>query len=100
LVRIGSTQALYGPSPTVEEIARQVQGQSHRVAVVVVRDVVAPVQQRRRRFAGIRTVPVVDIDHAVAAVGFDDRRDQGNDFRTDLANVRRLVDGQTVAQLH
>ena len=84
----------------VEHVARQVQRQAHRVAVVVVGDVVTPVQQRRRRLAGIGAMPVVQIHHAVAAVDFDDGRDQRDDVRADLADVGRVVDGEAIGQFH
>ena len=84
----------------VEHVARQVQAQAHRVAVVVVGDVVTPVHQRRRNLARIGAVPVVQIHHAIAAVGFDHRRDQGNDLRADFLDVRRIVDGEAVRQFH
>jgi hypothetical protein len=43
-------------------------------------------------------MPVVYVYHTVAPVGFDDWRDQRNDFRADLADVRRFVDGEAVTR--
>ena len=63
----------------IQHVPREFQREADCVAVVVVGDVMSPVDQRRPVFFGISQVPVVDIDHAVAPVDFDDRRDQGDD---------------------
>ena len=72
----------------------------HGVAVVVVGDVVAPVEKARPILAGMRFVPPVDIHHAVAAVDFDHRRDEHDHVRADVLDVGRVVDGQAIGQLH
>ncbi len=45
-------------------------------------------------------MPVVEVDHAVAAVDLDDRRDQRDHVRADLADVRRVVDREAIGELH
>jgi len=45
--------------------------------VVVVRDVV-PSRSRSARRRSVRLLPFIDVDDAVAAVDFDDRRNQGD----------------------
>ena len=84
----------------VGHVAGEVQRHPHRVAVVVVRHVVAPVQQPRIMLPRVRQVPVVQVDHAVAAVDLDHRRDQGDHVRANLPDVRRLVHRQAIGQLH
>ena len=83
-----------------KHVAGEVQGQPHRVAVVVVSDVMAPIHQRRILLTGMRAMPVVEIDHAVAAIDFDDRRDQCNHARTDVLDVRRIVHREPVSKFH
>ena len=88
------------PDVGVQHVARQVQRQRHRVAVVVVGDVLAPVDVRRPVLARVRQMPAVDVDLAVAAVDLDDRRDQRDDPVADLLDVRALVDGEAIDELH
>ena len=45
-------------------------------------------------------VPAVDVDHAVAAVHFNHRRDQHDHVRADVLDVRRIIDGEAIGQLH
>ena len=45
-------------------------------------------------------MPFVDVDHAVAAIDFDDRSDQRNHAVANLADVRAFVDGQSVGEFH
>ena len=84
----------------VQHVLRQLERQAHRVAVVVVPDVVARVDRARGRVVRVLLAPLVDVDDAVAAVGFDDRRDERDDVLADVADVRAVVDGQAVGQLH
>ena len=48
----------------------------------------------------MREVPVVDVDLAVAAVDLDDRRDQRDHVVADVPDVRAVVDGEPVCELH
>ena len=64
------------------------------------RDVVAPVEKVRVGFVGMRSMPAVDIDHAIAAIDFDDGRDESDDVRADVLDVGRVIDGETVGELH
>ncbi len=84
----------------VGDVAGEVQRHRHRVAVVVVRHVMAPVQQARIVPAGMGAVPVVAVHLAVAAVHLDDRRDQGDHVRADVLDVGRVVHRQPVGQFH
>ena len=85
---------------SIEHVTRQFQRQTHRVAIVVVRDVVAPVHELRPVLTGMRQVPVVNIDHAIAAVDFDHWRDQRNHAVADRSDVRTLVNGEPVGKFH
>ena len=49
---------------------------------------------------GLREVPLVDVDHLVAAVDLDDRRDQRDQVVADRLDVFVVVDGQAVGELH
>ena len=71
------------------DVARQRQELTHAVAIVVVRDVFAPVHQRQTRLA-LRPllVEVVRVDLLLAAVDLDDRRDQRDDVVTNLPGCR------------
>ena len=71
---------------------------AHAVAVVVVRDVLAPVHQRRPLLAGLLAV-VVGVDLLLAAVHLDDRRDEGDDVVANLLDERRLLHHQPIRQL-
>src|SRR5712691_1771892 len=70
-VRIGSSQALYGPSQIVqylrlpayvrvEYVARQIQREANGVTIVVVPDIMAPVNQWRIILVRMGQVPVVN----------------------------------------
>ena len=84
----------------VDHVAREGQRGGHRVAVVVVHDVLAPVDGRRPDVLRVREVPVVDIDLPIAAVGFEHGRDHRDDVRADGLDIGALVDGQAIGQLH
>ena len=84
----------------VEDVASQVEGHAHGVAVVVMRDVMAPVEQMRPILAGVRLVPAVDVDHAVAAIDFNDRSDEHDHVLADVLDVWGVIDGEAVGQLH
>jgi hypothetical protein len=45
-------------------------------------------------------VPLVEIDHAIAAIDFDNRRNQGDHVVANGFDVGTLVDGQPVGQFH
>ena len=79
---------------------RQLEELAHAVAVVVVLHVLAPVHQRQPRVA-LRAllVEVVGVDLLLAAVDFDDRRDQRDDVVADVLDERRLLDDEAVGQL-
>ncbi len=84
----------------VEDVAGQRKGHSHGIAVVVVRDVVAPVGEARPAGGRVGEMPAVDVHHAVAAIDLDHRRDQGDQVVADLPHVGALVDRQAVGELH
>src|ERR1019366_7213183 len=72
----------------------------HRVAIVVVRHVVAPVRETRRDVVGVLDVPVVEIHGAIAPVYLHNRRDQGDDVVADVLDIWALVHGETIGELH
>ena len=86
--------------PGVEDVLGELQRGAHRVAVVVVRDVLAPVDEPRIVLARVGEVPLVDVDHLVAAVDLDHRRDQRDQVVADRLDVLVIVDDQAVGELH
>ena len=76
----------------------QLEHLAHRVAVVVVGDVLAPVHERRPRLAGLLAV-VVGVDVLFLAVHLQHRRDEHDDVVADVLDEGRLFDGQPVRQL-
>ena len=80
------------------DVLRQLQILAHAVAIVVVRDVFAPIHQRRACFAGFLAV-VIRIDLLLAAVHFDHRRDEDDHVVADGLDEGRLFDDQAVSQL-
>ncbi len=74
--------------------------QRHHVAIVVVRHVLAPVDQAGRGLIGVRLAVVVEIHLAIASVHLDDGRDEHDQVLSDLLNEGGLLDGQPVGQLH
>ncbi len=84
----------------VEHVLGKVQCHGHRIAVVVVGNIVAPVQQARIGLTRVREVPPVQVNHPVAAVDLNHRCDENNHVLADVLDVRRVVDGQPVGELH
>ena len=84
----------------VQDIFGKLERHAHSVAVVVVRDVLAPIDEPGEKFLGMREVPFVDIDHAVAAVDFDDRSNQRDGAIANFLDVWAFIHGEPVGQLH
>jgi len=86
----------------VEEGPQHVLGQREAdpetVAVVVVRDVLAPPRQRQGLPRLLLEVEIVD--HPLAPVHLEHRRQGDDHLVADVADERRLLDGQAVGQLH
>ena len=72
---------------------------AHAIAIVVMRDVLAPVHQRRPRLLGHLAV-VVGIDFLVAAVGLDDGCDEHDGIVANLLNEWGIFDDQAVREFH
>ncbi len=79
-------------------VLREREHLAHAVAVVVVRDVLAPIHQRRPLLAGLLAV-VIGVDLLLATVHFDDRRDEGDDVVANLLDERRLLHDEPIRQL-
>src|SRR5208282_526066 len=56
----------------VQNVFGELQGDGHGVAIVVVNHILAPIDERRIKILGMGEMPFVEIDHAVAAVDFND----------------------------
>src|SRR5215472_19071943 len=83
----------------VQDVFGEFKGQAHRVAVVVVGNVLSPIEQRRVVFAGMRQVPVVEICHAITAVDLDDWSDQGDNVVADTLYIRTFIDSEPVDKI-
>ena len=84
----------------IQHIFGELECHAHGVAIVVVRDVLAPVDQRRIEILWVRKMPSVNIDHAVAAIHFHYRCDQRDHAVADFANVWTFIHGEAVGQFH
>lgn len=88
------------PHIRVEDVLCQLERRRHRVAIVVVRHVVAPVDEIGPRLLGVRQVPAEDVHLPVAPVHLDDRCDERDEVVADVADVRALVHREAVGELH
>ena len=84
----------------VEHVLRELERHAHRVAIVVVRDVVSPIDEARRRLSRMRHLPVEDVHHTVATIHLNNRRNERDYVFANVLDVGALVDGQSVRQLH
>jgi hypothetical protein len=75
---------------------RQLEAHGNRVAIVVVLDVVSPINQVGLGPVGVGLAIVGPIHHAIVAVHFHDRGDQKNGILADVLNERRVFDCQTI----
>ena len=84
----------------VEHVGGELERERHRVAVVVVLDVLAPVDRPGNDVVRVLFLVFVEIDDAITAVDLDDRRDQRDHVLADVADVRTLVDGEAIGHFH
>ena len=84
----------------IQNVFGELERDAHGVAVVVVRDIFAPIDKPGKKLFPVREVPFVEVDHAVAAVHFDDRSNQRDGAVANFPDVRTFIDGQAVGQLH
>src|ERR1019366_301307 len=84
----------------IEDVAGELQGEAHGVAVVIVGDGVSPIDQGRELFAGVLAVPAIDVPGAVAAVHFDHGSNQRDHVIADGLDIGALVHGQALGELH
>ena len=81
-------------------IPRKRQRHAQAVAVVVVRDVLAPVEQRRRLLVWICLPVVVLVDRPVAAIDFKRRSDHHDHVLANRFDERRVLDRKPIRKLH
>ena len=84
----------------VHHVFRKLQRHAHGVAVVVVRHVLAPINQRRIKILRMRQMPFVNVHHAVAPIHFHHRRDQRDHAVANFFYVRAFVHRQPVRKFH
>ena len=83
------------------DVLRELDAHHQAVAIVVMGDVLAPVDGRNAAAAELELFLFLDdVDDAVPAVHFSRRRDQRDDVVTNLLNERRLFDGKPIEELH
>jgi hypothetical protein len=63
-------------------------------------DVLAPVEEAGRVLSGVGLAVVVEVNHAVAAVDFEDGRNHHDEVASNLLYEGRLLDGEAVGQFH
>ena len=81
-------------------IARKRERHSQSVAIVIVGDVVAPVNERRGSLVRIGFAVVVGIDHPVAPINFQRRSNQDNDVFANRLDERTLFSREAISQFH
>ena len=83
------------------DVLRELDAHHQAVAIVIMGDVLAPVDGRNAAAAELELFLFLDdVDDAVPAVDFSRRRDQRDDVVTNLLNERRLFDGKPIEELH
>ena len=85
---------------SVEHVPGQIECHGHGIAVVIVSDVMAPVNKARPILARMRFVPFVHVDHAVAAIHFHDGRDEHDHVGADVLDIGRIVYRKTIGEFH
>ena len=81
-------------------IAGQRQRHAKSVTIVVVSNVMTPINQRRHGFARVRLAVVIRVNHAIAAIDLKRRSDQHDHVLANRLNERTLFDGQTISEFH
>ncbi len=84
----------------LEHVAGKSEADAEVVAIIVVRNVVAPPNKRIGRLVGMFFVLHVNVNHAVVAVHFDDGSDEHNGIAADFLDEGRVFDGKTVSEFH
>ena len=84
----------------VQYVARQREREPHRVAVVVVGNVLAPVEGAGPVLVRVGEVPAIHVDVTIASIHLDDRGHERDDLVPDLLDVGALVDREPIHQLH
>ena len=82
----------------LEERAGELERQRHAIAIVVMRDVLAPVRQADASVCREieATILLIEIHIVIAAIHFPDRDDHRDDILADLADVLAFVNGETI----
>ena len=101
----GLVEVVHDEGVEVEEdlhdVLAQLEGQAEVVAVVVVRDVLAPVEEPVGDVGlGVLALGHGHVDLLVAAVGLEDGGDERDGVLADGLDEGRLVDGDAVGELH
>ena len=79
------------------DVLRELQILAEAVAIVVVRDILAPINQRGLGLAGLLAV-IIGVDHLLAAVDLDHRGDEGDHLVADRANEGRVLHRKAVGE--
>ena len=82
----------------VAHVLRELEVLAHAVAIVVMRDVLAPVRRRQIESGALSVAGAVH--NLVATVGLNDRRNHRQHVLANAGNHRRLVHHQPIGQLH
>ena len=103
-IRHGLVQIMKDLSFPIDESPEYVLGEfqchGHRVAIVVMRHVFAPINEVRPVLSGMREMPVVNVDLPVAAIDFDDGSDKRDQSIANRLDPGTLIYSQTVSEFH
>src|SRR5207253_4822033 len=85
---------------SLEHVAGESEGNAEIVAVIVVRNVVPPPNERIGWFIRMLLVLEIDVHHAVMAVDFNDGSNKNDGVVADFLDEGGVFDGQSIGELH
>src|SRR6185503_19236062 len=71
----------------VQYVAREIKRHSHHITVVVMRDIMPPVEEVRVLLFRVGLVPAINVDLAIASIDLDNRCDENDHMRADELDV-------------
>jgi hypothetical protein len=81
----------------VGDVLGELQILAEPIAVVVVRDIFAPIDERRLGLAGLLAI-IISVDDLLAPVDLDHRGDEGDHIVADVADERRILDREAIGE--
>ena len=84
----------------LQHVLRQLQRQTHRIPIVVMRHIMAPINEVWIILVRMGQMPFVKVHHAIATIDFNHRRDERDHVVANRFDVGTVVDGETISQFH